>query len=230
MQKNDYIDNETFSREVMAYVVTSKQKRELGLAIPIIPDYIGRGFIKIANGMSRRPNFSRYSYKDDMIGDAIEACVKAIHNYNIDIPTKSGHPNAFAYFSQVAFWAFVRRLVIENKRYNEYKKYILSYIDENHEYMAELKENTDIYMKMKEDLRSMKIFIDTEEVESLLESNDANKTNNSGKRDTLPHSNKILSKRKKRTNSSINETSSSSSITTANTTLQGNFDESRNFE
>jgi hypothetical protein len=72
--------------------------------------------MKICEGLSHKPNFVRYTYRDEMVMDGVENCLKAIYNYNIDTATRTGKPNAFSYFTQIAYFAFIRRIVKEKKQ------------------------------------------------------------------------------------------------------------------
>ena len=90
---------------------------------PPIPRYIGECFLKIANHLSYKPNFVNYMFKDDMICDGIENCVRYIHNFN---PEKSKNP--FAYFTQIIYFAFLRRISMEKKQL-EIKNRILEKTD-----------------------------------------------------------------------------------------------------
>ena len=78
---------------------------------PPIPRYVGECFLKIANHLSYKPNFVNYMFKDDMICDGIENCVRYIHNFN---PEKSQNP--FAYFTQIIHYDFLRRISQEKKK------------------------------------------------------------------------------------------------------------------
>lgn len=109
----DYINNKDFSKAVFAYV---EEYRKAEGEKPIVPNYIAEGFQEIATGLARKPNFAGYSYKDEMIMDAIENCLRAIRNYNIEAATRSGNPNAFAYFTQICYYAFLRRISKEKKQ------------------------------------------------------------------------------------------------------------------
>ena len=92
----------------------AKSKDELP---PIISEYLGDCFMKIAQRLSFRPNFINYAFKDDMISDGIENCVQYIKNFN---PEKSSNP--FAYFTQIIYYAFIRRIQKEKKQlYIKYK-------------------------------------------------------------------------------------------------------------
>lgn len=78
---------------------------------PLITNYLGECFLKIATHLSFKPNFVNYIFKDDMISDGIENCVQYIHNFD---PEKSQNP--FAYFTQIIHYAFLRRIQKEKKQ------------------------------------------------------------------------------------------------------------------
>ena len=88
-----------------------KDAEEAGDDTPRITDYIGQCFLKIANGLSYRPNFINYTYKQEMISDGIENCLQYIHNFD---PEKSKNP--FSYFTQIIYYAFIRRIQKEKKQ------------------------------------------------------------------------------------------------------------------
>ena len=96
--------------------------KEAGRPLPQIPRYVGECFLMICNKLSTKPNFMGYSYRDDMIADAIENCVIAAHSFD---PDKSSNP--FAYFTQIAWNAFIRRIQKEKKQsYIKHKNFIHS--------------------------------------------------------------------------------------------------------
>ena len=78
---------------------------------PRIPNYLGECFLKIATHFSYKPNFVNYTYKDEMISDGIENCLQYIDNFD---PSKSNNP--FAYFTQIIYYAFIRRIHKEKKQ------------------------------------------------------------------------------------------------------------------
>ena len=114
-----YVDNKKFHEEMVSYKnhcaeVKEKNPEEL---VPIIPDYIGSCFMKIAERLSLRPNFVNYTFRDEMISDGIENCVQSAHNFN---PERSSNP--FSYFTQIIYFAFIRRIQKEKKQlYIKYK-------------------------------------------------------------------------------------------------------------
>ena len=87
------------------------QAKDNDTELPIIPDYAGECFLKIAERLSHRPNFINYTYRDDMISDGIENCLQYLDNFN---PKTSNNP--FAYFTQIIYYAFVRRIQKEKKQ------------------------------------------------------------------------------------------------------------------
>tara|TARA_Y100000389_G_scaffold182054_1_gene198306 strand:- start:41 stop:631 length:591 start_codon:yes stop_codon:yes gene_type:complete len=115
-KSENYINNKEFSQAVFSYVKECNECKENGTEVPVVPNYIALGFKQIAEGLSHRPNFISYSYRDEMVMDAIENCLRAIRNYNIEAATRTGNPNAFAYFTQITYYAFLRRIAKEKKQ------------------------------------------------------------------------------------------------------------------
>jgi len=119
MKKNPlhYVDNEQFLESMIKYKNEVKQAKETDEPPPPIPEYLGECFLKIANRLSFRPNFINYAFREDMISDGIENCIQYMNNFN---PEKSSNP--FAYFTQIIYYAFVRRIQKEKKQlYIKYK-------------------------------------------------------------------------------------------------------------
>ncbi len=114
--KPHYVNNRDFSYAVVDYVKDAADANEKGEINPVVTDYIATCFMKICEGLSHKPNFVRYTYRDEMVMDGVENCLKAIHNYNIDAATRTGKPNAFSYFTQIAYFAFIRRITKEKKQ------------------------------------------------------------------------------------------------------------------
>ncbi len=119
-----YVNNSDFSTAVVEYVerVDAARKKETNL--PKVPDYIAQCFLKIAEGLSHKANFIRYTYREEMVMDAVENCLKAIGNYNLEAATRTGKPNAFAYFTQITWYAFLRRITKEKKQQEIKLKYL----------------------------------------------------------------------------------------------------------
>ena len=98
--------------------------RKTNINIPKVPDYIAQCFLRIAEGLSHKANFIRYTYREEMVMDAVENCLKAIANYNLEAATRTGKPNAFAYFTQITWFAFLRRITKEKKQQEIKIKYL----------------------------------------------------------------------------------------------------------
>ena len=114
-EKPHYVNNAEFSKAVVEYVIEVKKAKAIGKPAPLVTEYIGSCLLKIAEGLSRKPNFIRYSYREDMVMDAVENCMRAVSNFNVSVGTRTGLPNAFAYFTQICYFAFIRRLQKEKK-------------------------------------------------------------------------------------------------------------------
>lgn len=122
--KPHYVNNKEFSQAVVEYVTQANKAEELGEEIPKVTDYIAMSFLRIAEGLSHKSNFIRYTYREEMVMDAVENCLKAIRNYNINATTRTGMPNAFSYFTQICWYAFLHRIAKEKKQQDIKLKYI----------------------------------------------------------------------------------------------------------
>ena len=119
-----YVNNQEFSQAVVSYVGTVKEAKETGKAIPVVTDYVATCFLRIAENLSHKSNFIRYTYREEMVMDAVENCLKAVENYDINASTRTGKPNAFAYFTQIIWYAFLRRITKEKKQQDIKEKYL----------------------------------------------------------------------------------------------------------
>ena len=121
MATKHYIDNKKFYTEMV------KMKEEFQVDERCeINDYIGQCFLDIANGLSNRPNFINYTFKDDMVFDGVENCIRYCHNFN---PEKSKNP--FSYFTQIVYYAFLRRIEKEKKQsYIKFKMTEMTRVEE----------------------------------------------------------------------------------------------------
>lgn len=114
---NHYVDNKRLYGEMIKYVNEYNQAKKDGDEPPRVPEYIGKCIWLIANRLSTNRNFVGYTYREEMIGDAIENCLRYLHNFD---PDKSNNP--FAYFTQIMYYAFLRRIDKEKKQsYIKYK-------------------------------------------------------------------------------------------------------------
>ncbi len=106
-----YVNNADFLQALIEYRQKKAQAEAEGDPKPIVSNYIGECILKIATHLSYKPNFINYSYRDDMILDGVENCIQYIDNFD---PTKSNNP--FSYFTQIIYYAFLRRIAKEKKQ------------------------------------------------------------------------------------------------------------------
>ena len=139
--KPHYVNNKDFSQAVVDYCLDVKAwEKEGATGRPIVPNYIAQCFLRIAEGLSHKANFVRYTYREEMVMDAVENCLKAIENYDVEAATRSGNPNAFAYFTQISWYAFLRRIQKEKKQQDIKMKFITE--ADLSDFLAESEEGT----------------------------------------------------------------------------------------
>ena len=119
-----YVNNADFSEAVVNYVKEVRTAKDNNQQLPIVPDYIAQCFLRIAEGLSHKSNFIGYTYREEMVMDAVENCLKAVENYDIEAATRTGKPNAFAYFTQITWYAFLRRIAKEKKQQDVKLKFL----------------------------------------------------------------------------------------------------------
>ena len=116
-KKQHYVDNEKFLEVMGDYREKFLEAKDNDTERPMLPEYAGECFLKIAERLSHRPNFINYAFREEMVSDGIENCVMYASNFN---PEKSTNP--FAYFTQIIYFAFLRRIEKEKKQlYIKYK-------------------------------------------------------------------------------------------------------------
>ena len=111
MAKAHYVNNVEFYEAIKEYQIKVQEAEEAGLERPRVTNYLGECILKIATHLSYKPNFINYSYREDMILDGVENCLQYFTNFD---PTKSKNP--FAYFTQIIYYAFLRRIAKEKKQ------------------------------------------------------------------------------------------------------------------
>ena len=116
-KQNHYVNNADFLAALIKYHEDCDIAKKENKEEPAIPNYVGECFLKIAEHLSRKPNFISYTYRDEMTSDGIENCIMYFRNFD---PKKSKNP--FAYFTQIIYYAFLRRIMREKKHlYVKYK-------------------------------------------------------------------------------------------------------------
>jgi DNA-directed RNA polymerase specialized sigma24 family protein len=104
-----YIDPKEFKSSLQQYYTTD-----------VMTDDLAENIKKIAYGLSYNPSFINYTYKDDMIGDALIKMYAALKfkKYNFD-----NNSNPFSYFTTIAFHAFINRIKKEKRHHDAVKNY-----------------------------------------------------------------------------------------------------------
>jgi DNA-directed RNA polymerase specialized sigma24 family protein len=114
---NNYIDNKRFLAAIIDHKAKIKKAKEEGKPEPKLSDYIGLCLLQIAERFSSKYNFSGYSWREEMVSDALENMVLYFDKFD---PER--YDNPFAYFTQITYNAFIRRIQKEEKqRYIRYK-------------------------------------------------------------------------------------------------------------
>jgi hypothetical protein len=154
-KQKHYINNADFLQALIDYQDGVKKAKKDKTEPPPIPNYIGECFMKIAEGLSHKPNFINYTYRDEMMSDGLENCLMYFGNFDA---TKSKNP--FAYFTQIIYYAFLRRIQKEKKQtYVKYKATEqMGILDEME--MLELEDGSSIQFQMYDNIAE---FIETYE-------------------------------------------------------------------
>lgn len=127
-RKREYVNNARLYEELSTYKKMVKEAEANNKPQPPIPEYVGEAILKIAENLAKKPNFSGYSFKEDMIGDGIENSLLYLHNFNPDL-----YNNPFSYFTQIIKFAFIRRIQSESTQsYVKYKSLQSSDLFTNH--------------------------------------------------------------------------------------------------
>lgn len=166
-----YVNNREFYNDIVAYRKKLKDAREAGKEDPRIPDSIGLAIWKIAEKLSTKPCFVNYSFRDEMISDGVENCILYFKDYDPDWGQKENPdyvPNPFAYFTQVIYYAFLRRINKEEKnRYTIYKNFqevmcnnsdvnLLVDGEDNHLMPTQMYDNISVFMRKFEEKEEKK--------------------------------------------------------------------------
>jgi hypothetical protein len=104
----NYLDNKEFHNALVEY---KQLCDKMAPEVPQVPEYIGKCLVLIATNLAKRPNFSGYSWRDEMIGDAIETCLKYVKSFDV---TRGTSP--LGYFTQCCWYSFIGRITTEKKQ------------------------------------------------------------------------------------------------------------------
>ncbi|AGS81036.1 RNA polymerase sigma factor for late transcription [Caulobacter phage Cr30] len=126
-RKHDYVDNHKLFEAMCEHRKRVEEAKARGESprVPVTP-YVGQAIVLIAENFSHRPNFIGYSYRQEMVSDAIETCLSNAHHFNPNAVTRSGKPNPFSYFTKIIYHAFIHRITREKK-----EEYVRSKLTEN---------------------------------------------------------------------------------------------------
>ncbi len=106
-----YVNNKDLLNQIIKRKALIKAALEAGQEKPPLDNYLGECILKICKHLAYKSNFINYTYRNEMIGDAIENCVKVLDNFD---PERGSNP--FAYLTQIAYNAFIRRIQMEQKQ------------------------------------------------------------------------------------------------------------------
>lgn len=157
-QTAHYIDNKKFYQAMKDWkndILTAEKNNR---PRPQVTNYLGECFVKICNHLAYKSNFVNYTFRDEMILDGIENCLRYADRFN---PDKSENP--FAYFTQITYYSFIRRIKKEARQTETKLRYLQSIdlqqlLDEiegdsgNYEYLNWIQEQIDTNAREKEEL------------------------------------------------------------------------------
>ncbi len=109
-KKTHYVNNNDLYAAMVEYKNLVNECTLKKKPPPRVSNYIGESLMKISTHLAYKPNFSNYTFREEMISDGIENCLQYINNFD---PNKSKNP--FSYFTQIIYFAFIRRIQKEKK-------------------------------------------------------------------------------------------------------------------
>ena len=110
---NYYVNNKDFYESIVKW-----REEEKRTGIQKIPDKIALSIMKICENLAKSGRFSGYTWKQEMIADAILSCIQFCRNFD---PEKSQNP--FAFYTQIAYNAFVQRIKLEKQKIATHYEY-----------------------------------------------------------------------------------------------------------
>lgn len=103
-KEKHYVDQHKFKAAIVEYYKTNE-----------CTDYLGSCLNKISEGLSYNSKFINYSFKDDMVGDALTKMYSALKRKKFDVTTEA---SPFNYFTTIAYHAFINRIKREKRHYD----------------------------------------------------------------------------------------------------------------
>jgi DNA-directed RNA polymerase specialized sigma subunit len=141
--RSNYIDTKKFLKEIIEFKKIVKANEDTRTPVP---DTLAMYFIKLAKNLAQKGNFISYTFKDDMIADGVENCIRYASNFD---PSRSTNP--FAYFTQIISFAFIRKIKKENKQfYIRYKAFMDSELADNEEILTAMHSNDNLHENKRE--------------------------------------------------------------------------------
>lgn len=110
-KERHYVDKEEFYQALVERTKLVRESEDADEPKPQASDFIGICVMDICYNLARKHQFSGYHFKDEMIADAIYHCIRYIDSFNIE---KSNNP--FSYFTQAAYYQFIKRIQLEKEQ------------------------------------------------------------------------------------------------------------------
>jgi hypothetical protein len=153
-----YVNNRDLFDAIVIYKNKYKEAVDSGKTLPRIPEYVGQAIMHISERLATKPQFAGYPFKDEMIFDGIETCIRYFNNFN---PEKTENP--FAYFTQIIKNAFIQRIEKEKKE-----------LVGKHKYLHKMSfEGSMVAMQMEQEFGSSNVDLDNNYMANLVEKHDA---------------------------------------------------------
>ncbi|MGH7743869.1 MAG: hypothetical protein ACREQ5_03500, partial [Candidatus Dormibacteria bacterium] len=113
-----YIDKPTFLAKIVEYKKVCREAKKAKKPKPPITTYLATCIMHIAENLSHSPKYVGWTFRDLMVADAVENCIRYFDNFDPNHVKK----NPFGYFTQCCVYAFWRRCFIERReQYTKYK-------------------------------------------------------------------------------------------------------------
>jgi hypothetical protein len=177
-----YVDNKKFYSEIVKHHEAVAKAREEGLEEPRINDYIGTCIYKIANNLALNSNFIRYSFKEEFIEDAIENCFMYFNGFD-----HKKWENPFAYFTQISYNAFIRRIKKEARaRYTKYKFFQEMIVTSDVNLMVDAEDRSVVNPQMTDYMNAFITNFEEKEKANKLKQKEKSLLNKENKKKTIP--------------------------------------------